>query len=112
MTAEEFVDSLWNLWIPEPNTGCYLWTGAQIGNKHSPRPSVKFCGKTTDAARQTAKFKYGDMEGLVTRHRCNVSLCINPDHLLKGTVSDNSMDIPADIRKKRSEHAWRTQRGL
>jgi hypothetical protein len=70
-------------------------------------PSLKWNGKTINAARKMAQLKFGDMEGLVTRHICNTTICINPDHILRGTVSQNSMDIAPELRRQRSEHAWK-----
>lgn len=37
--------------------------------------------------------KYGFIpEGQVIRHKCNNRICVNPDHLIPGSVSDNVHD--------------------
>ena len=36
--------------------------------------------------------KYGEITQPVIRHTCDNTWCINPDHLLQGTQSDNTHD--------------------
>jgi hypothetical protein len=69
---------------------CWLWTGRRerdgygrimIGSrKHRPhRLSWELhCGSIPD--------------GLRVCHKCDVRLCVRPDHLFLGTASDNAMD--------------------
>jgi len=40
-----------------------------------------------------------DATGLIVRHRCDNPKCINPEHLLIGTVADNVLDM--DLRGRR-----------
>jgi len=40
-----------------------------------------------------------DITGLVIRHTCDNPKCINPDHLIEGSATDNMMD-----RTKRERH--------
>lgn len=45
------------------------------------------------------KHKGAIPDGLLVRHTCDVRNCINPDHLVLGTVKDNSRDM---VERKRS----------
>lgn len=72
---------------PEPNTGCWLWTGSV---------SVKGYGITTISRRLTRahrvlyEMKYGPVpKGLELDHLCRQPCCVNPDHLEAVTHSVN-----------------------
>jgi hypothetical protein len=85
------LDDVWERWIPEPNTGCYLWLGALKGDgggtdrkipsirdpKHgkyaSPSSAVKVI--CDDAKGPLPK-------GLTRSHRCDNKMCVNPDHIV------------------------------
>lgn len=51
-------------------------------------------------------------EGLLIRHMCDVSCCVNPDHLLPGTNADNGKDkvrlsvSPSDEDRRRRHEAF------
>lgn len=77
--------------IPEPNSGCLLWLGSvrngygslQIG--HAPRKG---------AHRVSWEVHRGPIPaGMYVCHRCDVPICINPDHLFLGTAQDNVDDM-------------------
>lgn len=56
----------------------------------------RFDGKTTGSHRKAYciahNLKLSDIAGLVVRHSCDNPRCINPEHLLLGTSSDNMQD--------------------
>lgn len=85
--------------IPEPTSGCTLWTGALFpngyGRVHTHRGS--------DRAHRAAWFvAFGEIPtGLLVRHSCNNPVCINPTHLKLGTDADNAQDRE---RARRSRH--------
>jgi hypothetical protein len=55
---------------------------------------VKISGKRQAAHRASYTLSVGPIpEGLLVRHTCDNRLCINPDHLLVGTNSDNTADM-------------------
>lgn len=86
-TERERFDSKW---IPEPNTGCWLWLGA---------PSAKGYGRyyvpgsaVTLAHRHAWTFYCGPIPtGMVVDHICRVRSCVNPDHLRLVTLAENTL---------------------
>lgn len=69
-------------YIPEPNSGCWLWLGASnglYGNfKVGRRPN-----RTTVGAHQFSYLMYKEPipDGLEIDHICTNKLCVNPTHL-------------------------------
>ena len=54
---------------------------------------VHFNGKDVTAHRLINEAKKGPLGRLVSRHLCNNTSCINPDHLERGTQKDNIADM-------------------
>jgi len=75
----------------EPNTGCWLWAGP-IGPKGYG--STYYQGKRQGAHRASFLFHKGlkDTNQLHVLHKCDVPLCINPEHLYLGTQEQNVRD--------------------
>ena len=74
-------------WMPEPNTGCWLWTAATQGNGYG-----KFTveGKQVYAHRHAFERWVGPIPtGLTIDHLCRVRNCVNPDHLEPVTHREN-----------------------
>jgi hypothetical protein len=76
----------------DPLSGCHIWQGPLRGGYghlwHQHRISL--------AHRLAWELKHGSIpKGMVLRHRCNVGSCVNPDHLVPGTRSENNADIKA-----------------
>lgn len=83
--------------IPEPNTGCWLWTSYRSGNGYG---RVSVGGKMCQAHRVSWEAHKGAIPaGLCVLHRCDTRSCVNPDHLFLGTHNDNMTDM---VRKGRS----------
>ncbi len=79
-------------WIPEPYSGCWLWTA-------SVDPMWKYgCilvnGKPERAHRVSWRLYRGEIPaGICVLHQCDTPECVNPDHLFLGTTQDNTIDM-------------------
>lgn len=86
---ERFMDSC----IPEPNSGCWLWLKSA-----NPRYGVfvltnKALGKKyISAHRFSCEVFHGPSLGRNALHKCDNTLCVNPDHLYWGNQSKNYED--------------------
>jgi hypothetical protein len=71
------------------NGDCLEWTKC----KENSYPRFWFNKKPTSLHRLFFEFAFGPIEpGLVVCHKCDNKKCINPNHLFKGTTSDNNWD--------------------
>jgi len=77
--------------IPEPNTGCHLWTASL--NDHG-RPTASVGGASGKAFRLLWEGVNGAIpDGLYLCHRCDQPACVNLEHGFLGTPGDNSRDM-------------------
>lgn len=83
---------------PEPNSGCWLWTGGT----HEFGYGIIGLGRreqgTEKAHRVAFSLYHGDPTGHVIMHDCDNPSCVNPGHLRAGTLSDNAKDCAAKKR--------------
>jgi HNH endonuclease len=100
--------------IPEPNSGCLLWTGGYSTYGYGV---IGYGGRTWQAHRLAWINVHGPIPlGALICHRCDVRGCINPDHLFLGTPSDNMVDMHEKRRARRegaealARAAWRARR--
>lgn len=84
-------ESFWDRALPEPNSGCWLWTGPVNGDGYG---KVGFAGAFYRTHRLAFHLAHGPVPaGLSVRHACDTPCCINPDHLCAGTHADNMEDM-------------------
>jgi hypothetical protein len=92
---------------PEPNSGCWLWTGSVWKQSNGDYGECWAFGKrelATHAAYREFKCERVP-KGMILRHICDVPSCVNPDHLVLGTQTDNMADRQKRGRTARGERA-------
>lgn len=93
---------------------CWLWKGYIFSLKHKELPYGQFWwgeingkDKTISAHRASWIIANGKISGgLQVLHRCNNSLCINPNHLYLGTHENNMRDRDKTGRTSRGAHRY------
>ncbi len=69
---------------------CWLWQSAMTHNNYG---TFEMRGVSLRAHRVAYALTFGKVpEGMCVRHKCDNSICCNPNHLLLGTVEDNIAD--------------------
>ena len=67
--------------------GCWIWLG-----QRQRYGVLTFRGRVVYVHRLVHELWNGPIDGWVVRHTCDVKLCVNPEHLITGTVKDNVRD--------------------
>jgi hypothetical protein len=82
---------------PEPMSGCWLWTGAVTSGGYG---TFTVRDKTVRAHRYSFEhFRQSIPAGLDALHKCDVRMCVNPDHIFIGSHADNMADKVAKRRQ-------------
>lgn len=81
-------------YMPEPNSGCWLWIGTIGYPLGVPRPRIKHKTKILAGHRVSIELFKGPIpHGMYACHTCHNTYCVNPDHLYIGTAKQNSQDM-------------------
>lgn len=84
----------------DTNGGCWLWSGS-TGSGGYPTASSTHGGITYQVHREMYARNKGPIPpGMRVCHKCDVSLCINPEHLFLGTHLQNMADMVAKGRNR------------
>jgi hypothetical protein len=86
----------WNKVSPEPNSGCWLWTGSVNEKGYG---DIWHGWSLVRAHRLSYERLVADFprEWLIC-HRCDNPSCVNPAHLAPGTSAQNTADMMAKGR--------------
>ena len=77
-------------WMPEPNSGCWLWLN-RVDDKGYGWISISVPDRR--AHRISWLIHKGEIpNGLHVLHHCDTPSCVNPNHLFLGTSIDNVRD--------------------
>lgn len=98
MTKEQILDGLGVLFVPEPNTGCWLWLAATGKRGYGV---VIY----NDWMCQAHRVVYAVMrekidEGLTLDHLCRTPNCVNPDHMEPVSRRENTLRGTLGIVRK------------
>ncbi|MCK5614785.1 HNH endonuclease [Candidatus Pacearchaeota archaeon] len=89
---ERFMDRVWM----EPNCGCWLWTAAISSSGYG---GFRMKGRDFSAHRVSFSLFNGPIpRKLFVLHKCDVKICVNPEHLFLGTHQDNMDDMTNKMR--------------
>jgi hypothetical protein len=85
-------------WMPEPNSGCWLWIGV-LDKSGYARTTIN---KSKHIASRVAWELYRGVipKGICVCHHCDTPACVNPDHLFLGNRVDNNLDRDKKRRTK------------
>lgn len=92
----------WNNVAKSPS--CWLWTGSITGAKYG---RIYVDGKIVYAHRYSYSLNIGPItNNLFVLHKCDNTICVNPEHLFLGTQSENVRDKVAKLRQPHGERHW------
>ncbi len=99
----ECMANIENKFIPEPNSGCWLWAGAWDGTKGYG--NVVIGGRHMKAHRAVyQKFVGVIPAGLQLDHKCRNPSCVNPAHLEPVTNKENHERAMRVLRARTATH--------
>jgi hypothetical protein len=101
LTAHEIASlskRLWRMVDVSPGHGpynnCWVWKASVSGNKKNPYGNFTIKHQVYKAHRIVYQLKHGILpKGIQVLHKCDLGVCVRPDHLFVGNQSDNMLDM-------------------
>lgn len=89
-TMDQLLERIASKAVPEPMSGCYIWTAAIDKNGYG---RVFVDGQNRRAHTVIYELSFGPVpHGHCVCHHCDTPSCVNPEHLFIGTHKDNMND--------------------
>lgn len=102
-------------YIPEPNTGCWLWEGALESSGYGQITERSNGSQKNHMAHRLSYeiYKGPLIKGMVVMHTCDMPSCVNPAHLKQATQKENMEDRDKKGRRVAPSGAnhWRNRNG-
>ena len=98
MNKYNLPDRFWNKVDIRHEDECWEWTATKTYKNYG---IFYFKEKYRRAHRVCAEAKYGNIDNVVVRHKCDNPICVNPNHLEVGTQKDNVQDM---VSRGRARH--------
>jgi len=100
MLSEQFVEELKGLFDQNRSVveGCHLWEGSmydRYGLIYVPSLKISLYAHRVSLMIET---RDNIPKGMLVCHKCDVTRCVNPEHLFIGTAKDNQQDMKAKGR--------------
>lgn len=103
MSVNRIIQKLESNSVPCPPSSCRLWLG--YSGKNGSRYGLFWIKKKPVSVHRIAyEISKGEIpRGMMVCHSCDVTCCINPDHLFLGTQKDNKNDAALKNRNAKGE---------
>ena len=93
--------------ITKQDDGCWIWTGAKAGGRANNNHKYGYISIGDKKIKRVHRVYYEMIKNIEIGdknlcHTCDVTLCVNPDHMFVGTQQDNVEDM---IKKGRKNYA-------
>jgi hypothetical protein len=109
MTTSPALNRFNEKWVPEPNTGCWLWVGSTNNKGYG---QLFMNGRLQLAHRVSYQLHAGPIpDGVIVCHKCDNPPCVNADHLFLGTQTTNMADMSSKGRHGSRTKPERVPRG-
>lgn len=105
--SSSIIERFWEGFIPEPNSGCWLWEKA-IGTKGYGRLWSDVEDRLLQAHEVSYTIHFSVVNfGLQVLHKCDNKPCVSPYHIYAGTHGQNVKDAISRRRYKYGENNGR-----
>ena len=106
MTSKTILDRFHEKYLAVPEAGCWLW----MAGWHPQTGYGRFgmYGREVEYSHRASwRLLVGPIpEGMEVCHKCDVRLCVNPNHLFVGTRKDNMQDCSKKGRLVMPKKNW------